>query len=140
MISYSASTTINASPEIIWKLLVATVDWSSWDPGTDRIEGTVALGQRLKVYSKQSPGRAIPVRVTEFNPNRSMTWTGGMPLGLFKGVRTFVLTLQDDGSVRFDLREEFSGPLLPLIGKFLPDMTETFQNSVAGLKSAAEVT
>jgi transposase len=27
------------------------------------------------------------IKVTEFEPARRMTWTGGMPLGLFKGVR-----------------------------------------------------
>ena len=67
-----------------------------------------------------------------------MTWTGGMPLGLFKGVRTFTLTPQADNSVEFTLREEFSGPLLPLFANSIPDMTQTFQDFVAGLKGHAE--
>ena len=138
MTVYSASTTINASPATIWRILVETDKWPTWDPGTVRIEGRAALGNQLKAYSKLSPGRAFPVKVTEFIPEKSMTWTGGMPLGLFKGVRTFTLTPQGDQSVRFDLREEFSGPLLPLFGRSLPDMTETFQTFVAGLKAAAE--
>ena len=140
MTVYSASTTIKASPARIWAILVETGNWPIWDPGTVRIEGTAALGSRLKAFSKLSPDRAFPVKVTEFVPEKSMTWTGGMPLGLFMGVRTFVLTPQGDGSVRFDLREEFSGPLLPLFGESLPDMTETFQAFVGGLKAAAEAT
>jgi hypothetical protein len=52
--------------------------------------------------------------VTEFTPPRSMTWTGGIPLGLFKGVRRSTLT-PENGATRFKMREEFTGPLLPLI-------------------------
>jgi len=36
------------------------------------------------------------------------------------------------------LQEVFSGPLLPLIGGSIPDMTEAFQGFVAGLKKRAE--
>jgi hypothetical protein len=67
-----------------------------------------------------------------------MTWSGGMPLGLFKGVRTFTLTPKGDGSIDFTVREEFSGPLLPMFAGSLPDMTKPFQDFVAGLKARAE--
>jgi hypothetical protein len=48
--------------------------------------------------------------VTEFQPPRLMRWTGGMPLGLFKGERTFTLTAHGDGT-RFVMREEYTLPL-----------------------------
>lgn len=67
-----------------------------------------------------------------------MVWSGGLPLGLFKGIRTFELAERPDGTVDFTLREAFSGPLLPLFGRSLPDMTEPFQDFVAGLKARAE--
>ena len=38
-----------------------------------------------------------------------MTWSGGMPLGLFKGVRTFTLEPADGGATRFSMREEYTG-------------------------------
>ena len=76
--------------------------------------------------------------VTEFQPGRKMTWTGGMPLGLFKGVRDFVLEPKGDGSVDFTVKEVFSGPLLPMFAGSLPDMTEPFKDFVAGLKARAE--
>jgi hypothetical protein len=41
-------------------------------------------------------------------------------------------------SVRFDLRKEFSGLLLPLLGTSLPDMTEAFEGFCAGLKARAQ--
>ena len=138
MKAYSATTTITASPETIWALLTNASDYPTWDPGTIRIEGTIAEGERITAYSKLSPDRAFPVKIVEFVPNQRMTWQGGMPLGLFKGVRTFVLTPTGEGSVEFDLREEFSGLLFPLFSGSLPDMTQTFEEFAAGLKAAAE--
>jgi hypothetical protein len=44
-----------------------------------------------------------------------MTWSGGMPLSLFKGHRNFTLTPQGDSITLFTMREEFTGPMLPLI-------------------------
>ena len=76
--------------------------------------------------------------MTEFIPGQKMVWVGGMPLGLFKGVRSFILVPKSDGSIDFTLREEYSGPMLPLIGGSIPDLTQSFQDFVAGLKARAE--
>ena len=135
---FSASTNIKASADTIWKILTDAPRYPSWDPGVDRIEGTIAPGAKLTAYTKLSPNRAFPVKVTEFVPGSTMVWSGGMPLGLFKGVRTFTLAPKGDGSTDFSLREEFSGPLLFLIGRTIPDLTKTFRDFAAGLKARAE--
>lgn len=135
---FQASTTINASPETIWRILTDAPTYPAWDPGVDRIEGTIAPGARIRAYTKRDPNRAFPATVTEFVPGQRMTWTGGMPFGLFKGVRTFTLTPTGPDRVDVTLREAFSGPLLPLIGRSLPDLTRTFEDFVAGLKARAE--
>jgi hypothetical protein len=49
-------------------------------------------GGRVTVYARSAPERAFPLRVTEFVPPQRMVWAGGMPLGLFTGTRSFVLT------------------------------------------------
>jgi hypothetical protein len=139
MKEFKASTTIHAPPEKIWGILTHGAAWPEWDPYCEKIEGRVAPGEKIKAFSKLSPGRAFPVKVSEFIPNERMTWTGGMPLGLFKGVRTFTLTPKGDNT-EFTLHEVFSGPMLALIGGSIPDMTEAFQKFVAGLKSRAEGT
>lgn len=107
-------------------------------PGVIRIEGTIAKGEKVVAYNKISPNRAFPAKVTEFVVGERMAWTGGMPLGLFTGVRTFSLTPKGDGSYDFTLREEFSGPMLFMIGGTIPDMTDSFNNFVKGLKAYAE--
>lgn len=138
MKEYSATATINASPEAIWAILTHAPGYPEWDPNVDRIEGQIAPGEKITAYTKLSPGRAFPVKVTEFVPGRKMTWFGGMPLGLFKGERTFTLEPRGDGAVEFTVREVFSGPLLPLIGRSIPDLTTSFEQFAAGLKNQAE--
>ena len=138
MLSYSANTMINASPDTIWQILTDAPGYPQWDPGIIRIEGTIAAGNKITAYSKISPDRAFPVTVTVFEPGRRMVWASGMPLGLFKGERTFTLTPQSDGQTAFSLHEEFSGLLLPVFGRGIPDLTQTFEAFAAGLKSYAE--
>ncbi len=134
---YSVARTIDATPEAVWAILADASTYHEWDPGLDRLEGRIAPGEAVKVYTKLSPGRTFPVKVAEFVPGEKMTWTGGMPLGLFKGVRTFTLSPQGSGT-EFTMREVFSGLLLPLIGKSIPDLTLAFEQFGDGLKSRAE--
>jgi hypothetical protein len=135
---FSATTNIKASKETIWKILTDAPNYPTWDPGVIRIEGRIAPGEKITAYNKISPNRAFPAQVTEFVPGQNMAWTGGMPFGLFKGVRTFTLSPKGDGTIDFTLREEFTGPLLPLIGASIPDQNPSFQDFVAGLKNRAE--
>ena len=85
MKAYDAAAEIKASPGAIWAILTDAPGYRAWDSGVERVEGSIAPGEKIKVVSKANPGRAFPVKVTEFTPGQRMTWSGGMPLGLFKG-------------------------------------------------------
>jgi hypothetical protein len=135
---HHAATSIAAPPEQIWRVLTDGAAYPEWDPSVDRIEGRIAPGETLRVYTKLNPGRTFPVKVTEFAPGSRMAWEGGMPLGLFKGVRTFTLDPRPDGTTRFELEEVFTGPLLPLVGRSIPDMSDAFQGFADGLRVRAE--
>ena len=137
MKSYESSSTIAAPPDAVWEILTDASAYPEWDSGVVRVEGDVAPGEKLKVTSEVNPKRAYPVKVTRFEPGRAMAWTGGMPLGLMKGVRTFSLT-PENGTTRFTLREEFTGPMLPLIWRSMPDMQPSFDKFTSGLKARAE--
>ena len=134
---YEAKTTIAAAPETIWGVLTDAPAYSEWDNAVIRLDGRVAPGEKLKITAETDPKRAHPIKVTEFEPARRMVWTGGMPLGLFKGVRTFTLT-PENGATRFHMREEFTGPMLPLIWKSMPDLGPSFERFAHGLKAKAE--
>jgi hypothetical protein len=135
---YRASASIEADPDTIWSILTDASAYPDWDSGVEKIEGTIAPGERIKVYSELDPGRGYPIKVVEFEPGRSMTWKGGMPLGLFKGLRTYDLAPEANGAVRFTMVERFSGPLLPLVGRSLPDFGPSFEKFAKGLKERAE--
>ena len=138
MKEYSATTTIHAKAETIWAILTDAAAYPQFDPSCERVEGRIAVGEKIKVFSKLRPGQAFPVKVAEIVPGTRMTWVGGMPLGLFKGERTFTTTPGKDGAVEITLREVFSGPMLALIGKSLPDLNDAFRGFVNGLKARAE--
>jgi len=137
MKKYNASTDINASAETVWKILSDAGNYPTWDASMDHIEGTLALGQTVKFFTKLS-AQSFPVKVTAFEPNHKMVLTGGLPLGLFKSERTHVLTANKNGTTTFHTEEIFSGLLLPLFGKNIPDLTENFKNFAAALKKQAE--
>ena len=138
MKSYDAKVIINATPERIWKLLTDAPNYPSWNPSVERIEGTIAPGETIKVIVKVNPGRVFPVKVTEFQPGKRMVWSGGMPLGLFKGERTYSLEPGGGGTTNFTMREEYTGPLLSMIWKSIPDLGPSFEQFATGLKAGAE--
>jgi hypothetical protein len=138
MKAFAVKITIRANPESIWKLLTDASGYTDWNNTVSKIEGRIALGEKITVHAKINPGRAFPVRVTRFEPSRKLVWTGGMPLGLFKGERTFTLTPGSNGDFEFSMREEYTGLMAPLIGKSIPDLQPAFDEFASDLKRAAE--
>jgi len=92
----------------------------------------------VTIRSKAAPGRAFPVKVSAFEPPFRLRFSGGMPLGLFRGVRTYTLSSQDGGGTAFQMREEYAGALLGLIWRSMPDLGPSFAQFAAGLKHRVE--
>jgi hypothetical protein len=66
-----------------------------------------------------------------------MVFLGGMPLGLFRGRRTYTLAAEAAGT-RFTMREEYTGPLAGMVFKSIPDLGPSFRRFAEGLKQRAE--
>lgn len=135
---FAASVLILAPPETIWALLTDAPGYPRWNNTIASVEGTIAPGETLTVYAKVSPGGAFPVEVAEFETPHRMVWTGGMPLGLFQGKRTFTIEPGADRGVRFSMREEYSGIVAPIIVRSIPDLQPAFDEFASDLKRAAE--
>ena len=135
---YEAMSVIAASPEAVWSVLADGADWPKWDSGVDAVEGAIEMGETIKIRSQAAPGRAFPVKVTRFQPPAQLEFSGGMPLGLFRGVRTYQVSAGTDGQVTFHMREEYTGPLLPLIWRSMPDLGPSFKRFATGLKHRVE--
>jgi hypothetical protein len=138
MKAFTVRTSIRATPERVWALLTDAARYVRWNNTVQSVDGRIALGERVTVHPKINPGRAFPVTVSEFQPARRMVWSGGMPLGLFKGERTFTLTPGPNDEIEFVMREEYTGLMAPLICRTIPDLQPAFDEFASDLKRAAE--
>ena len=128
--------TIHASPDKIWKLLTDAPAFPRWNSTVTSIEGEIAEGHTLKLKVPTAPTRVFKPKVSQVEPGRSMVWSDGMA-PMFKGVRTFTLTPNADGSTEFTMREEFSGLMRPMIKGSLPDFAPVFEAYAPDLWRAA---
>lgn len=140
MKSFSTTIQINASAETVWTILTDLSGWPQWNTTIEKIEGSIALGGKVTVHAKASPGRAFPLQVTEFITNQTMVWTGGMPLGLFTGKRTYTITSTEGNAIEFSMNENFTGLMAPLITRSIPDLQPSFDEFAECLKGHAEST
>jgi hypothetical protein len=136
--SFEAVTRINASPAEVWALLVDVSSWRDWDSGVDRVEGRVALGERLTIYATMIRNRPFTVTVTELRPQEVMRWRAGLPFGLAVIERTYTLDAQEDGSTVLTVREDHTGPFARLLDRSTPDLNPSFRQFCAGIKAKAE--
>ncbi len=134
----SVSADIQAPPEKIWALLTRADDMVRWNSTLTSIEGNIELGGTVRMKVPEAPDRTFTVKVTKFVPNTEMVWRDGNPV-MFLGVRTYSLTPNQVGTgTRFQMTEEFSGIMLPMIAGRLPDFGPIFERYAADLKAEAE--
>src|SRR5882672_8815307 len=103
MKEYSSTVSIRATPEAVWTILTDGPGYTKWNPEINRVDGPIVLGQKINAHVVLHGGKIQPVtvRVIELDPMRRMVWRGGLPLGLFTGLRTFSLTTRAAEIVQF---------------------------------------
>jgi hypothetical protein len=139
MKEYVTSAKISASPERVWAVLADGEAYRQWNPEIVGVEGQIDLGASITAQVRLGDGavRSVPQRVIEFEPPHRMTWVGGLPLGLFVGRRTFIVTPAGDGA-EFQMHLRMSGLLSSLILKSVGDRQPEIDKFSAALKSRAE--
>lgn len=133
---FSTTRTIAAPVERVWSILTDAAAYPSWNPTVVSLTGDLRLGGRIALVSTLDPKRTFKLKVSEMSAPSRMVWSSGMPFGLFRGTRTFLLG-DRGGSTEFSMTEVFSGPMAGLITKAIPDMTESFDQFAAALATAA---
>jgi hypothetical protein len=119
----------------VWALISDVKQLSRWNSTITSLEGAIAVGQKLKLRVPISP-RTFTPKVTELDAPRKMVWSDGFS-PMFLGVRTFTLSEIPSGT-RFEMREVFSGLMLPMIRGSLPDFGPPFEQWASDLRRAAE--
>jgi uncharacterized protein YndB with AHSA1/START domain len=128
---------VRATPDRIWALLTDAAGFPKWNSTVTSIEGRIALGERLALKVPLAPGRTFKPKVTEFEPPNRMVWSDGAA-PMFKGVRTYTVVPRTDGTTDFAMEEVFTGLMLPMIARSLPDFGPAFERYADDLKRAAE--
>ena len=134
---YTVSRSIAAPAGVVWQLLTQASTYRDWNPAVVSIEGDMAVGGSVKLVSVADPKRTFSLKVTAFEAPSRMVWSDGMPLGLFRGTRTYLVQPAGTGS-SFSMTEEFTGPLSGLIARSIPDLNPSFTQFADGLKAGAE--
>jgi hypothetical protein len=127
---------VHASPDTIWAILTNAANYPKWNSTVTSLEGDIREGQQLKLRVTLDPKRTFTPRVTTLK-EKEMVWSDGFA-PMFRGVRTFTLTPKANGVTEFAMEEVFSGAMLPLIKKSLPDFGPAFETFARDLKRAAE--
>lgn len=132
---YEAEATIYARSSTVWDIITDDGNYTVWDSGITRIEGQVRNGGTIRIRTRAGGNRTFRLRVQQV-PGELMTWTGGLPLGLARGVRTFTLS-PHGGKTHLRVTEEFSGPLLDLMRR--PAMGQDCTGYINAVKERAEL-
>ncbi len=135
-LAYTAAITIQAPPERVWAIMTNAPDFARWNSTIQRVEGTIAAGQTIRLVAAVAPERVFTLKIIEFVPNKRMVWSDGN--ALFKGVRTYALDDRPGGGTDFTMAEVYTGLMLPMISGSLPDFAPVFEQYLADLKRAAE--
>ena len=131
---------IDASPERVWGVLTDFGSYAEWNPFIPRISGELAVGSRLEVRIEPPEARGLTFKpsVRKVEPNRELAWLGRLVLpGIFDGEHHLELEPRDGGTL-FVQREEFTGILVPLLGRGLEKTKRGFEQMNAALKQRVE--
>ncbi len=128
---------IDARSATVWDIITDAGNYTVWDSGITDIRGTLSDGGIIRVRTRLGGNRSFRLRVRQV-PGEMMTWTGGLPLGLVRGVRTFTLTSRE-AMTHLRVEEELSGPLLGLIGRTRPDLERSVTGYLNAVKKRAEI-
>ena len=118
---------ISAPAERVWSLLIDFPSYPRWNPFIRSIEGTLEVGQSLKVFIQPPGASGMRFRPTVLavQPNRELRWKGKVLLpGLFDGEHYFKLETKPGGGLTFHQGEIFSGILVPLSKRSLEGATK----------------
>lgn len=138
MTPYSVECDIGANPERVWEILTDPARLSDGSFSIIRIDGEIAAGQTISLWSEVAPKQKFRIKIEKVGPDE-MIWASGMPFGLFRGARRFAVAANERGA-KFSMTETYTGPLARRMAKMIPDLQPSFETFANGLKNAAEAT
>jgi hypothetical protein len=116
---------IDRPPADIWRVLIDTDKYPTWNPMIFRVKGELHVGKVIEIDlgSSESDAQVFHPTVLVVQPNRELRWLGHVGLvGVFDGEHRFQLEASGTGT-RFVQSERFSGWLVGHLTDSLLDDT-----------------
>ncbi|MCB9680711.1 MAG: SRPBCC domain-containing protein [Alphaproteobacteria bacterium] len=137
MLRVSTQVWIDASPTRVWAVLTDNGAMPSWNPMTERIEGVLAPGERVRlVFTLNGRRNDTVVTLLEAREPQTLLWRGGVPL-LLRADHGFRLTAVDGGTA-LEQHETFTGLMAPLVPRLLGDLEAAYTAVNLALKARCE--
>jgi hypothetical protein len=135
---------IDASAEIVWRILTDFQSFPEWNPFIQRIEGQIKKGENIDVFLKLpgKKGMRFRPRLLTVEPGKELRWIGrlGIP-GIFDGEHIFSIETVEEDKIHFIQREKFSGLLSSvLLRSIASPTTQAFKEMNEALKRRSEKT
>lgn len=137
MESFEAEALILAAAGTVWNVITDCGNYTVWDSGITAVSGQLRPGGRLRVRTPGGGKRTFRLRVRQI-PERLMTWTGGLPLGLLQVERTFTLT-DYAGLTHLKVSDTAWGPLRGMARKTMPGTDQALAAYIDAVKFRAEL-
>lgn len=129
------SVTIDAPPEVVWRIHTDIDIWSQWHKGVSRARTLSTLGAGT-AFEWKSGGLTIRSTIRTWEPNRSISWMGSA-LGT-RAMHSWTLEPQH-GRTLVTTEESMEGWLVSLLARISPSFLEqSLDEWLRDLKSAAE--
>ena len=110
---------IDAPPDVVWEVLLEFERYPEWNPFVRAIEGTPAVGERLRVRIEPPDARAVTFEpeVVIVEENHRLAWAGRLVVPFaYDGYHEFRLEPGAGGErTRLLNRETVRGALVPLL-------------------------
>jgi hypothetical protein len=128
----SVSIAIKADASIVWALLTKASDYTRWNSTVTFLEGTIALGETIKLKSILDAKRVFKLKVKAFEPGKKLVWGDG------QGNRVYTIAKSGNDTVLFSMKEKIGGLMFPLYAKMIPPFDESFERFANDLQKESE--
>jgi len=133
---------INASAEVVWRILMDFKDYPRWNPFMKQISGNANKGSKIKVFLQppNSRGMTFKPKILECKPNKKLRWIGHLFLPkIFDGEHSIIIKrINNNNNVLFIQREKFTGIIVPFLGGICKNTQKGFEMMNLALKKEAE--
>jgi len=111
---------IDASAQRVWEILIDFARYPEWNHFLLKVKGASVVDSRIR-FTFELP-RGLRARacatVLKVIPEKELRWAGGVR-GLFRAEHYFLIESADNGAIRFQHGEVFTGLFAPLIWRLL---------------------